>query len=74
LYPIFENTYGNFTKTEKDTRTAKKTSLLFVCIVLGVNLLAQYHVRFIVQENLVPVHDSIYITGYFNNGTRFLNS
>ncbi len=45
----------------------KKLSLLLISIVTGLALPAQYKVRFIVQEKLAPVHDSIYIAGEFNN-------
>ena len=44
----------------------KKIALL-ICILASFRLPAQYKVRFIVEEKLLPVHDSIYITGYFNN-------
>jgi len=45
----------------------KKLTLLFACTLIYFQLAAQFKVRFVVQEMVPPVHDSIYIAGNFNN-------
>ena len=42
-----------------------KTLLLLAFLLISIPVLAQYKVRFIVQEATVQKHDSIYITGSF---------
>ena len=44
----------------------KKIALL-ICVLASCRLPAQYKVNFVVHEKLPPTHDSIYITGHFNN-------
>jgi signal transduction histidine kinase len=48
-------------------------ALLLLVSISSIMAQAQYHVRFVVKENTVTHHDSIYITGTFNQWDSLAN-